>query len=146
MSCALCSPSRNVIYINEFWTVVLNDDQGYLGRCYFALNRHETDVTRLSQPERESLWLLFGAVKSALDQIWGPDHYNYVFLMNVEPHLHGHIIPRYAVSRRFDNIEFVDGELGKHYNLVNNLIPSDETLSRIAAEICSAFIAPETAQ
>lgn len=139
MPCPLCSVTTNVLFRGEYWTVVLNDDQGYLGRCYFALNRHETDLTNLSAAERDALWAHFSAIKEALNWVWEPDHYNYVFLMNLEPHLHGHIIPRYAAPRSFDGIDFIDGALGKHYDIANVQVPPAETLSRIANEIRSAL-------
>jgi diadenosine tetraphosphate (Ap4A) HIT family hydrolase len=114
---------------------VVNNDQAYLGRCYFSLNRHETDVTKLSSDEISDLWALFGDLKAAIDLLWRPDHYNYVFLMNVQPHLHAHIIPRYATERAFDGVLFVDAALGKHYDLENILTPPEETLCRITQEL-----------
>jgi len=135
MSCPLCLPTKNIVSKRHHWTIVLNDDQGYLGRCYFALNRHETDLTMLSQAEREELWELLAISKTALWQLWQPDHFNYVFLMNVQPHLHGHIIPRYASAREVEGCTFTDGELGKHYNLSNILIPDEKTLEAISLQI-----------
>jgi diadenosine tetraphosphate (Ap4A) HIT family hydrolase len=114
---------------------VLNDDQGFLGRCYFALNRHETYLTRLTTAELTELWGLFERVKSALDLLWSPDHYNYVFLMNVQPHLHGHIIPRYSVEREFESHLYTDGVIGDHYSLDNVYVPNDKILASITSLI-----------
>jgi diadenosine tetraphosphate (Ap4A) HIT family hydrolase len=115
-----------VVEKNERWTMVVNQDQAFLGRCFFALARHETDVTRLSQTERDSLWEYFGRAKAALDELFKPDHYNYVFLMNVTPHLHAHIIPRYAGTRDFAGETFTDGRLGDHYDTQASHVLSEE--------------------
>ena len=139
MSCTLCRPTKNVIHRGKFWTVVLNDDQGYLGRSYFALNRHETDVTKIEPAELAELWQLFAIVKASIDRLFQPDHYNYVFLMNVEAHLHGHIIPRYRDNRVFHDLTFTDGALGRHYDLANVLMLPESAMAKITAELQSAM-------
>ena len=115
--------------------MVVNADQAFLGRCYFALNLHETDVTKLLQAERDSLWAFFSRAKSALDSLFAPDHYNYVFLMNLTPHLHAHIIPRYGSPREFAGETFIDGRLGDHYDTQASHLLGDDAYDELAAAI-----------
>ena len=96
--------------------MVLNSNQTLLGRCCFALNRHLTDATCLTEDETLALWEWFQRAKQALDLLLTPDHYNFVLLMNVEPHVHAHIIPRYASAREFGGSIFTDPDFGDHYN------------------------------
>lgn len=105
------------IAASEHWTVVLNTDQSLLGRCFLVLRRPETDVTALGDAEILDLWATVRRVKSALDRLWSPDHYNYAFLMNLDRQVHFHVIPRYREERRFADAAFVDPEWGGHYAL-----------------------------
>ena len=115
-NCKLCHIDNGMIERGEYWTLVLNENQTLLGRCYFALNRHETDPTTLTVAEQLALFDGLKRMKQALDTLFSPDHYNYVSLNNVEPHVHAHIIPRYATWREFAGKRFTDGHLGAHYD------------------------------
>ncbi len=98
------------------WTVVLNTNQTLLGRCFLVLKRPETDVTALTDPELLDLWATVRRVKSALDRLWSPDHYNYAFLMNLDRQVHFHVIPRYRSPRHLAGYTFEDPDFGGHYD------------------------------
>jgi diadenosine tetraphosphate (Ap4A) HIT family hydrolase len=142
-TCELCNPTKGLVSRGELWTIVLNENQTLLGRCYFALNRHETDITRLSVDEETSLFDGFRVVKSALGTLFHPDHYNYVMLMNVAPHAHAHIIPRYIEPRRFGGREFVDGHFGDHYDPAEEALLAPEHFDDLAAQIRAALNSAE---
>ncbi len=114
--CPLCPPTRPVLAENEDWRLVLNENQATLGRVYFALKRHETDVTALAPGEVLSLWRFAARAKRALDSLFAPDHFNYLFHMNVTPHVHMHIYPRYKAPRAFAGQTFTDTRCGDHYD------------------------------
>ena len=104
--------------IHEFahWNLVLNANQDLLGRCFFALKRPETDVAALTNDELLDLWACLRRAKAALDALWSPDHFNFAFLMNEEPQVHFHVIPRYKTRREFAGGTFSDPAWGTHYN------------------------------
>ena len=114
--CPLCPPTRGVVLGNDHWTLVLNDNQATLGRVFFALNRHETDIAHLTDAEVLSLWAFVRETKAALTALFAPDHFNYMFLMNLTPHVHFHIFPRYAQPREFRGQSFADSQYGDHYD------------------------------
>ncbi len=116
MDCSLCPPTRGIVLANDFWTLVLNDNQATLGRVFFALNRHETDITHLTDAEVLSLWAFVRETKAALFALFAPDHFNFMFLMNLTPHVHFHIFPRYAQVREFAGQTFTDSRYGDHYD------------------------------
>lgn len=71
-------------------------------------------------------------MKKALSELFNPDRLNYVNLQNEWHHLHIHIIPRYASSRSFDGITFVDEKWGKNYAPYNkDFKVSEATLFRM---------------
>jgi len=114
--CSLCPPTRGVVLQNGHWTLVLNENQATLGRVFFALNRHETDIARLTDAEVLSLWAFVRETKAALSALFAPDHFNYMFLMNLTPHVHFHIFPRYAQPAQFAGQTFPDSRYGDHYD------------------------------
>lgn len=114
--CTLCHLTRGVVTENDHWTMVVNENQATLGRVFFALKRHETDVAALTADERESLWALLTQAKNALVNLFAPDHFNYMFLMNLDPHAHFHCFPRYAAPREFAGQTWTDDQYGGHYD------------------------------
>ncbi len=114
--CTLCHLTRGVVRDNGHWTLAVNENQATLGRVFFTLKRHETDVTRLTPDERESLWTFLAETKEALTALFAPDHFNYLFHMNLDPHCHMHIYPRYAGAREFAGRTFTDARYGDHYD------------------------------
>ena len=114
---------RDLVGTWGHWHVVVNHNQNYLGKLMLVLRRHATDVTALTPAEQAELWSLLGAVKTALLGAFQPDHFNYAFLMNLDAHVHMHIIPRYAQPQVFSGMTFTDGRLGQHYDLSSRIVP-----------------------
>jgi diadenosine tetraphosphate (Ap4A) HIT family hydrolase len=137
--CTLCGIERHVVARDTHWTVCLNDDQAFLGRCFFALNRHDTDATSLTQEERDALWALFARAKTALDGLFQPDHYNFVFLMNVTAHVHAHIIPRYHGDRAFESFVFRDVCFGNNFDPAAKQILPEAVQAQLAEQIRGAM-------
>jgi diadenosine tetraphosphate (Ap4A) HIT family hydrolase len=98
------------------WAVMLNKEQDLIGRIYLLLKREETDVTAITPQELVELWSVVRQVKRVLGDTFAPDHYNYAFLMNIDPQVHFHVIPRYKDKREFAGGTFVDASFGKHYS------------------------------
>jgi diadenosine tetraphosphate (Ap4A) HIT family hydrolase len=113
---------RDLVGSWERWHVVINHNQNYLGKVMLVLRRHETDVAALTPDEQAELWSLLGQVKTALVGAFAPDHFNYAFLMNLDAHVHLHVIPRYAAPRSFGGLQFDDGRVGEHYELSRNIV------------------------
>ena len=95
---------------------MLNENQATLCRVFFALRRHETDVAALSEAEVLSLWAFVRETKAVLTSLFAPDHFNFMFLMNLTPHVHFHVFPRYSGSREFAGQTFTDTNYGGHYD------------------------------
>jgi diadenosine tetraphosphate (Ap4A) HIT family hydrolase len=63
------------------------------------LNRHVKEMTDLA--ERERLMRVVFACESALRSLYQPDKINLASLGNVVPHLHWHVIARFADDAHF---------------------------------------------
>ncbi len=142
--CSLCPPTRGVILANNFWTLVLNDNQATLGRVFFALNRHETDIAQLTDAEVLSLWAFVRETKAALVSLFAPDHFNYMLLMNLTPHVHFHLFPRYAAPREFHGQVFADSRYGDHYDPAESRRLDAGAEAELIAALRRALTAPTT--
>jgi diadenosine tetraphosphate (Ap4A) HIT family hydrolase len=143
--CSLCPPTRGAVVSNDFWTLVLNENQATLGRVFFALNRHETDIAHLTNAEVLSLWAFVRETKAAFSALFAPDHFNYMFLMNLTPHVHFHIFPRYAQTREFAGQTFADGKYGDHYDPAESRALDTDTEEALIAALRRALTPPSPA-
>ncbi len=143
--CTLCPPTRGVVLENTHWTLVLNENQATLGRVFFALNRHETDITALTPEEVASLWAFLGETKTALTALFAPEHFNYMFLMNLTPHVHFHIFPRYQMPREFAGQTWADSHFGDHYDPDETRAMDDATQDALIAALRHELTQPSEA-
>jgi len=134
-NCPLCRPTRGVVLANDHWTLVLNENQATVGRVFFALNRHETDIAALTEDELLSLWAFLRETKGALTDLFAPDHFNYMFLMNLTPHAHFHIFPRYKEAREFAGQTWADSRFGDHYDPAEARAVDDATMDALVAAL-----------
>jgi diadenosine tetraphosphate (Ap4A) HIT family hydrolase len=104
MACALCEEvGGEVIWQDDFCRVLDVDDPDYPGFCRVVLNRHAQEMTDLDASERSRLMAVVWAVEGALREVLRPAKVNLASLGNVVPHLHWHVIPRFADDRHFPN-------------------------------------------
>ena len=69
--------------------------------CRVILARHVREMTDLAAPERERLMRVVFACEQALRELVRPDKVNLASLGNQTPHLHWHVIARFADDSRF---------------------------------------------
>ena len=76
--------------------VVMVHDANLPGFCRIIWNRHIKEMTDLSFVERELLMTIVFAVEGSVREVLNPDKVNLASLGNQAPHLHWHVIPRFA--------------------------------------------------
>ena len=62
--------------------------------------RHVVEPTDLTEVETTGYWRELRLVSAAIDEVMRPVKMNYSLLGNSVPHLHAHIVPRYADDPR----------------------------------------------
>jgi diadenosine tetraphosphate (Ap4A) HIT family hydrolase len=101
-ACPLCRPSgEHLLWRDDIVRVVLVGDPDYPGFCRVILNRHVKEMTDLPPDERQRVMQAVYAVETALRELLAPDKINLASLGNQVPHLHWHVIPRFADDRHF---------------------------------------------
>jgi diadenosine tetraphosphate (Ap4A) HIT family hydrolase len=104
LACELCeTPGGELLWQDDFCRVVLVDDPHYPGSCRVILNRHIAEMTDMNENERQRLMKIVFVVEAAVREALRPDKINLASLGNMTPHLHWHVIPRFADDRHFPN-------------------------------------------
>ena len=90
-----------MLWHDGFCRIVLVEEPDYPGYCRVILERHVSEMTDLTPPERARLMDAVFAAEAALREVLTPDKVNLASLGNAVPHLHWHVIPRYRDDRHF---------------------------------------------
>ena len=96
--------------IEEFdhWLVLLRPAQPTLGSLILAAKSDVTSFADLPDAAFAELAIVSRAIETALSTAVGHEKLNYLMLMMVDPHVHYHVIPRYAGAQTHEGLIFVD--------------------------------------
>ena len=95
--CELCkSEGGTLVIANEWLRVMLVDEHNYPGYVRIVWNQHVREMTELGDDERQRLMKTVFAVESAQREVLAPLKINLASLGNMTPHLHWHVIARFA--------------------------------------------------
>ena len=104
-ACPLCAlqaeRQAEPLYRDDKLSVILVDDAAYPGFCRVIWHAHVKEISDLSDAERQALSDAVNQVELALRAVMAPDKVNVASLGNVVPHLHWHVIPRFADDAHF---------------------------------------------
>ena len=102
MSCELCEQAGGVVlWRDDFCRVVRFESAEFPAFCRVILERHVREMTDLDGAGRERLMRAVFACEQALRRVARPDKVNLASLGNQTPHLHWHVIARFADDSRF---------------------------------------------
>lgn len=90
------------------WTVLLRPQQPTLGALVLAAADEATAFPDLPPTAFGQLADATRAIESSLRGAFRYDRINYLMLMMVDPHVHFHVIPRYAEPKDFAGKSFPD--------------------------------------
>lgn len=101
-ACALCAQAGGEVLRDDgFARVVLVNDADHPGFCRVILNAHVKEMTDLGEAERARLMGVVYEVERALRELLSPEKINLACFGNLVPHLHWHVIPRFADDPHF---------------------------------------------
>jgi diadenosine tetraphosphate (Ap4A) HIT family hydrolase len=92
----------------EHWLVLLRPAQVTLGSLILAAKSEATAFADLPPQAFAELAQVTAAIDTALAKFVGCERLNYLMLMMVDPHVHFHVIPRYAGDRYWNGRQFPD--------------------------------------
>ncbi len=100
--CPLCREDGGTLVLrDELLRVVLVDEADYPGFARVIVNAHVKEMSDLDPAALARVMAAVYAVEDALRAVMAPDKVNLASLGNVVPHLHWHVIPRFADDAHF---------------------------------------------
>ena len=104
-ACPMCTKwhDESDLRIIEFdrCYVTLNRDQFFPGYCFVFTKAHVTELFHLDPATRGAVIEEVNRVAAALAAVFTPAKINYELLGNMVPHVHWHVIPRFANDTHF---------------------------------------------
>ena len=96
--------------VREFdhWVVLLRPAQVTLGSLVLAAKSEATAFGSLPAGAHAELAKITAEIEATLQAVVSYDRINYLMLMMVDPHVHFHVLPRYAGKRKFEEVEIED--------------------------------------
>lgn len=100
--CELCeAEGGRLVLSNECLRVVLVDDPDFPGFARVIWTDHVREMSDLAAKDGQHLMQTVFAVERAQRAVLAPEKVNLASLGNVVPHLHWHVIPRFADDSHF---------------------------------------------
>jgi diadenosine tetraphosphate (Ap4A) HIT family hydrolase len=133
MECPFCVTNRDdLVWQDAFCRVIIGGDPVYPGYFRVVWGEHVAEMSDLDVCARRHFMDVVFAVESSLRAMMNPDKINLASLGNKVPHLHWHVIARFADDLHFP--ESIWGSEQRH--AVTRDAPDRATLAtRIAAEL-----------
>ena len=101
-TCELCTqPGGEVVWRGDKLRIVFVDEANYPGFCRVIWNAHAREMTDIATDERVALMDVVWQVESAVREVMQPHKVNVASLGNMVPHVHWHVIPRFADDAHF---------------------------------------------
>jgi len=139
--CEFCKINEETLIKKfNYWTILLNYNQYYLGTCLIILNRHLEDFTEINEEERIELFDVMKKLREVIIDLFGANKFNYYVAGNIVPHLHMHLIPRYNHEVEFEGFKFKDEFFGQNHSFYPRDFKIEEDLfNKIKDKIKSKF-------
>lgn len=99
--CVFCAGDGGRVVWRDAACRVVVADEPFVGFCRVIWNVHLREVTDLDPADRLQLMRAVFAVEAALRELLDPDKMNLASFGNQVPHVHWHVIPRFADDSHF---------------------------------------------
>ncbi|MDO4997812.1 MAG: HIT domain-containing protein [Neisseria sp.] len=122
MTCPICAAHNETILCqsNHWRVIAVNDDPNAPAFCRVIWQAHVAEMTDLSPAERDELMNVVYQVEAAMRQVLQPTKINLASLGNVVPHLHWHVIARFADDACFPAPIWAAAQREAHLKLPEN--------------------------
>lgn len=101
-TCELCNTAGGkVLWETPVCRVVRVVDADYPGFCRAIWTAHVREMTDLDASERRFLMEVVFGVEKVIRELFSPQKINLASFGNMTPHLHWHVIPRWADDKHF---------------------------------------------
>ena len=125
----------------QHWCIVLRPAQATLGALVLIAKSDATSLAALPAGAYAELQQATQVIEAGLMRFRPFQKINYLALMMVDPHVHFHVLPRYAETQSFDGITFPDPGWPSLPDLKSATAISQETAQKLQKALVDAFAA-----
>jgi len=100
-ACVYCETAGGRVLYEDARARVVLADEPFAGFCRVIWKAHVREMTDLAESDRMHLMNLVFAVEAALRALLDPVKINLASLGNLVPHVHWHVVPRFADDSHF---------------------------------------------
>ena len=120
MSCVLCASAGGAeVWANDLCRVVLPEEPQFPGFARVIAQDHVKELTDLTDGNRERLMAVVWQVERVMREVMQPDKVNLASLGNVVPHVHWHVVARFADDACFPDSIWSDRKRVPAAHLLN---------------------------
>ncbi len=121
------------------WCVLLRPAQATLGALVLGAKGEDRAFSELSPEAFAELPLITYEIERGLASFRRYDRINYLMLMMVDPHVHFHVLPRYAKTQSYGGQDFFDTGWPALPDLKSAPSPTEETRLNILRDLHAAW-------
>ncbi len=121
------------------WVVLLRPSQPTLGSLVLACKDDATSLGAVSAEAYAELAIAAGDLERAVRAALHCQKFNYLALMMVDPHVHFHVIPRYAEPREFEGTTYRDAARPKPPDITAALSLTPAQMAALHARLRTAW-------
>ena len=127
------------IHTYSSWLVLLRPAQVTLGALVLVAREPVTAFSRLDEAGFTELARVTRDVEMVLSHLFQYDKLNYLMLMMVDPHVHFHVLPRYAAERHYGGEVFSDSAWPGAPDLAQNNQIDGKIFNRLRDDLKAAW-------
>ena len=129
----------SVVADYDHWAVVLRAQQVTLGSLVLICKEAATAFPDISAAAFTELKAVTRDLERALAGAFAFDKINYLMLRMVDPHVHFHVLPRYAAAREWEGTSYTDTAWPKPPDLTAALALDEPSRKRLLAHLKEAL-------
>jgi diadenosine tetraphosphate (Ap4A) HIT family hydrolase len=130
---------QGLLHETEHWCVLLRPQQVTLGSLVLCAKSEAKSLGELGGEAWSDMADVTRRIERALQSLRRFDKINYLALMMVDPHVHFHVVPRYAVAPDFMGTPFADAGWPGVPDLKSVTSLTDPQRQALHAELLDAF-------
>jgi diadenosine tetraphosphate (Ap4A) HIT family hydrolase len=130
---------NSLIGEGDHWAVLMRPKQVTVGALVLAAKSGALAFGALPRQAYAELGVMTAKCEAMLKAAFAPDKINYLMLMMVDPHVHFHVLPRYAAVREVDGRSFADTAWPGPPDVKHVLQTSPATMQAIRNRLMNAW-------
>jgi diadenosine tetraphosphate (Ap4A) HIT family hydrolase len=130
---------ESLLHEYRSWVVLLRSVQPTLGSLVLACTEDATSLGMVSSAAYAELATATADLEHALGMVFSYQKINYLALMMVDPHVHFHVLPRYAQEKAFEGATYRDAAFPKPPDLSVALALTTAQMGALHATLRAAW-------